>query len=100
MIRSLTGALIAPGLIARGRAVEIIANAVLPRLAALGPERRARRTEAIFACLPVPVRYGAVRHLHEAVGEGVRMSFRRQQGMLYLFNHYCTQGGCGRCPLS
>ena len=137
---SLVSALTVPGLVGRGRAVEIIANAVLPWLAALGPEQRVRRVEAIFACLPLPARYGAVRHLHEAVGaapaaesgkpnlesrksttenqsrqlpfsrrelhgrEGqqaaVRINFRRQQGMLYLLNQYCTQGGCGRCPLS
>ena len=100
LIGSLTAALTVPGLIGRGRALEIVANAVLPWLAALGPEQRVRRAEAIFASLPVSDRYGAVRHLHEAVGTGVPMSFRRQQGMLYLLDQYCTQGGCGRCPLS
>ncbi len=43
--------------------------------------------------------YGAVRHLHRALAP-VRPSARRQQGMLYLLKQYCTQGGCGRCPLS
>ena len=139
-IASLISALTVPGLVGRGRAVEIVANAVLPWLAALGPEQRVCRVEAIFACLPLSARYGAVRHLHEAVGaapaeesrkpnlesristtenqsqhlpfstrefrgrEGhqaaVPINFRRQQGMLYLLNQYCTQGGCGRCPLS
>ena len=99
-IASLISALTVPGLVGRGRAVEIIANAVLPWLAALGPEQRVRRAEAIFASLPVSDRYGAVRHLHEAVGTGVPKSFRRQQGMLYLLDQYCTHGGCGRCPLS
>ena len=96
----MTAALTVPGLIGRGRALEIVANAVLPWLAALGPEQRIRRAEAIFASLPVSDRYGTVRHLHEAVGKGVPMSFRRQQGMLYLLDQYCTQGGCGHCPLS
>jgi len=131
---SLVRALTVPGLVGRGRAIEIVANAVLPWLAAIGPEERVRRAEAIFACLPLPARYGAVRHLHEAVsrgpeettkrktksgsndfrlstfafrgtagvagGPGVHVDFRRQQGMLYLLKQYCTQGGCGRCPLS
>jgi hypothetical protein len=88
-----------PVLIGRSRAVEVLANAVLPCLAALGPEARARRAEALYARLPLPGRYGAVRHLHEAAGP-VRVDFRRQQGMLYLLKQYCTQGGCGRCPLS
>jgi hypothetical protein len=122
-----------PGLIGRSRAIELLANAVLPCLAALGPEESARRAEAAYRRLPLPASYGGVRHLHEAVGGGgtaqtgkrktkndapdfrvsnfdfpgreraggsVRVDFRRQQGMLYLLKQYCTQGGCGRCPLS
>ena len=88
------------GCIGRSRAVEMLANAVLPCLAAVGPEGRARRAEAFYARLPLPAQYGAVRHLHEAAGRAVRVDFRRQQGMLYLLRQYCTQGGCGRCPLS
>jgi len=97
---ALTDTLIVPGLIGRARALEVLANAVLPCLAALGPEGRARRAESAFGGLPLPARYGAVRHLHEAVGGAVPVNFRRQQGMLYLLRQYCTQGGCGRCPLS
>lgn len=96
MIRMLT----VPGCIGRSRAIEMLANAALPCLAAVGPEGRARRAEALYARLPLPARYGAVRHLHEAAGRAVRVDFRRQQGMLYLLKQYCTQGGCGRCPLS
>jgi Protein of unknown function (DUF2851) len=113
-VSSLVSTLTVPGLIGRSRALEVIANAVLPGLAALGPEVRARRAEAVFACLPLPARYGSVRHLHEAVGgvtlgefreqkgglAAVPIDFRRQQGMIYLLNEYCTQGGCGNCPLS
>jgi len=133
IVASLTALLTVPGLIGRSRAVEIIGNAVLPCLAAHGPEGHARLAEALYRRLPLPARYGAVRHLHEAVarvgkngkrqfenrsspfsvyapescrrevtarGPGVRIDFRRQQGMLYLLKQYCTQGGCGRCPLS
>jgi len=89
-----------PGAIGRGRAVEVIANAVLPWLAALGPEARTRRAEALYRLLPLTARYGAISHLHEAVGGAVPVDFRRQQGMLYLLKQYCTRGGCGRCPLS
>jgi hypothetical protein len=93
-------ALTVPRLIGRARAVEIAANAVLPLAAALTGEPAARRYEALFAGLPLPARYGAVRHLHEAAGDAVGLSARRQQGMLYLLRQYCTQGGCGKCPLS
>ena len=84
-------------LIGRGRALEIIANAVLPYLAAAGQERTA---ESLYRELPAAARYGAVRHLHEATAGAVLANARRQQGMLYLLRQYCTQGGCGRCPLS
>jgi hypothetical protein len=99
-ISAMLSLLTVPGRIGRSRAVELLANAVLPCLAALGPEGRARRAEALYARLPLPARYGAVRHLHEAAGRAVRVDFRRQQGMLYLLRQHCTQGGCGRCPLS
>jgi hypothetical protein len=100
VISSLTARLTVPGLIGRSRAVEMAGNAVLPCLAALGPDARTRLAEALFRRLPLPARYGAVRHLHEAVGGALAVDFRRQQGMLYLLKQYCTQGGCGRCALS
>ena len=99
-ITAMLSLLTVPGCIGRSRAIEMLANAVLPCLAAVGPEGRARRAEALYSRLPLPARYGAVRHLHEAAGRAVRVDSRRQQGMLYLLNQYCTQGGCGRCPLS
>ncbi len=93
-------ALAVPKLIGRPRAIEIAANAVLPLAAALTGDPAARRYEALYSELPLPARYGAVRHLHQAVRAAVEPSARRQQGMLYLLRQYCSQGGCGRCPLS
>ena len=89
-----------PWLVGRARALELAANAVLPLAAALCDEPAARRIEDAYARLPRPARYGNVRHLHAVTGEDVRVDFRRQQGMLYLLRQYCTQGGCGKCPLS
>jgi Protein of unknown function (DUF2851) len=100
VVASLTALLTVRGLVGRSRAVEMAGNAVLPCLAAIGPEARARRAEALYRRLPLPARYGAVRHLHEAVGGGLAVNFQRQQAMLYLLKQYCTRGGCGRCPLS
>lgn len=99
--RELLRHLTVPGAIGRGRAIEIAANAVLPLLAAVECGRNERAAERVYALLPRPARYGPVRHLHEAVGAGrFQIKARRQQGMLYLLKRYCTQGGCGRCPLS
>lgn len=97
--REIVRALTVPGLAGRGRAVEIAANAVLPLAASLCGEAGAAVIEGVFARLPLSARYGSVRHLHEAA-LGLRIDMRRQQGMLYLSRQYCTQGGCGKCPLS
>jgi len=86
-------------LIGRGRALEVLTNAVLPFLAAGGGDGRARAME-LYRALPRPAAYGAVRHLDDALGGAVRVDARRQQGMLFLRRHYCTEGRCGRCPLS
>jgi hypothetical protein len=98
-VRSLIRSLSVEGSIGRSRAIEIAANAVLPLLAALEKGRWERSAEGVYALLPLPARYGPVRHLHDALPD-VRIDSRRQQGMLYLLGQYCTRGGCGRCPLS
>jgi hypothetical protein len=73
------------------------ANAVLPCAATAGLEAEA---EALYRRLALPARYGSVKHIQAALGGDVPLDTRRQQGMLYLLRQYCTQGGCGRCPLS
>jgi len=55
---------------------------------------------SLARALPRPAAYGPVRHLDDALGGAVRVDARRQQGMLFLRRHYCTQGRCGSCPLS
>ena len=99
VLRSLIGAFSVERAIGRGRAIEIAANVILPLLAAIDGGRWEREAERLWARLALPARYGPVRHLHDALA-GVRIDSRRQQGMLYLLGQYCSQGGCGRCPLS
>lgn len=85
--------------VGRGRALEIAANVLLPFAAAWRPAV-AGAAASVYRRLPRPAAYGAVRHLDRALGGAVPIDARRQQGMLYLLRWYCTQGGCGRCPLS
>jgi hypothetical protein len=92
----LVAAFAVPNAIGRARSIEIVTNAVLPAIAAAGGSE----AESAFRSLPLPARYGAVRHIRSALAGEVRLNARRQQGMLYLLKQYCTQGGCGRCPLS
>ena len=93
-VRDLGHSLVGPG-----RAVEMLTNAVLPFFAA-GIEEQSARAKELYRALPRPATYGAVRHLDEALGRGIRVDARRQQGMLFLLRHYCSQGRCGNCPLS
>ena len=62
-----------------------------------------RRARALFARLPRPAAYGVTKFIENALAsEGVRvpMNARRAQGLLALHRDWCTQNGCGRCPLS
>jgi len=97
-----------PALVGRGRAIEILVNAVLPFLAAGGAGADASLQEqalALFRCLPAAGGYGVTAHLERVLalegGRRLTTSARRQQGLLYLLHAYCRQGGCaGGCPLS
>lgn len=102
---ALLTALSAPPAIGRSRAGELAVNAVLPLLLTLAEASRSRREvraiEGVFVALPRAARYGETAHLDAALGpHGMRIDARRQQAFLYLQKRYCSQGGCGRCPLS
>ncbi len=89
-----------PALVGRSRALEILVNVVLPAAVAGGDAARAR---ALYARLPRPAAYGVTRFLEGALASGgarVPLDARRAQGLLALHHDWCTQGGCGRCPLS
>ena len=92
-----------PAYIGRSRAIEILINAVLPAACASGDAALEGAARALFAKLPRAAVYGVTRYLEEALAsEGVRVpvNARRAHGLLALNRDWCTQGGCGRCPLS
>jgi hypothetical protein len=97
-----------PALVGRGRAIEILVNAVLPFLAAGGAGADGALQEqalGLFRRLPAAGSYGVTAHLERALalqgGRRLTGSARRQQGLLWLLHHYCRQGGCaGACPLA
>ncbi len=90
--------------IGKGRAGELALNVVLPLAVAWGDRHLASVAESLYRRWPRTGPYGITAHLDQALnsgkGDGIRVGARRQQGMLYLFHHYCRRGGCGRCPLS
>jgi len=92
-----------PAAVGRSRAIEIAQNVVIP--AALASREPALRESAmrLHGTLARPAVYGMTRFLENALAsEGVRIPInaRRSQGLLALHKDWCTQNGCGRCPLS
>jgi hypothetical protein len=90
-------------LVGRSRALEILVNVVLPCAAASGDPALAAQAHSLFAKLPRPAAYGLTRFIENALASaGVRVpvNARRAQGLLALHRDWCTQNGCGRCPLS
>lgn len=95
-----------PWQIGRGRAMEILVNAVLPLVYALG--RSTDRPELAAAALLAYRRLPAApwnRRARVMAGQlfgpdGVRLcaSAARQQGLLHLFNGWCWERRCERCP--
>jgi hypothetical protein len=91
-------------LVGRGRALELLINVVLPFAAAWGEARGltalSRQALALFQRLPRSGSYGAIRFLESSLSGKGGGGACYQQGLLYLYRQYCTQGGCGACPFS
>ncbi len=91
--------------IGRDRAIEIAVNAVLPWLLAAfaHDDTIAASVQAIYRELPGPP-YGKTNALTKALLDDTGTSLVRGaaagQGALQMVRDWCTQGGCGRCPLS
>ena len=89
-------------LLGRDKAEELVLNVVLP-FAAMTPNlaEQASRLAAQLPALPV---YGKTRQLEANLaksGGGRRVQLAlEQQGLLAMHTDWCSQGGCGRCPLS
>lgn len=85
------------------RARELVLNAVLPFCAG-SEDSAAAGVERLLAGLPPSPAYGRTRFLEEnlrpAGGRRRVTNALQQQGLLALLSNWCSQGGCGRCPLS
>jgi len=96
----LVAAWAAPPLIGEARAQELLINAVLPFAAARGLRELAL---AVMRALPAGQAYGKTAFLESnlrlAKGRVARNALQ-SQGLLAYVAEWCSQGGCGRCPLS
>jgi hypothetical protein len=91
------------GFIGRSRALEIVINVVIPAAMAAEDRALAAKARALYERLPRTAVYGVTRFIEQALAsEGVRVpvNARRAQGLLSLHRDWCSQSGCGRCPLS
>jgi Protein of unknown function (DUF2851) len=87
----------------KGMALELAVNAVLP-VALVSRAWEEAAVEAAYAGLPSPGVYGKLKALEGWLGHGPGekpfAGARALQGGLLLHADYCTQGRCGRCPMS
>jgi hypothetical protein len=89
--------------IGRDRALEILVNVAIPAALAGADPALAARARSLYERLPRPASYGATRFIERALsweGERIPLNARRAQGLLSLHRDWCSQNGCGRCPLS
>ncbi len=104
--RSLLACLQAPRTIGHDRALEIAVNAVLPWLLAISSDDPVFEQTVldVYRRMPGPQTYGRTRLLASALKDEEGASLVRGaagvQGALQMTRDWCTQGGCGHCPLS
>ena len=90
----------APPGIGQGRALELLVNAVLPFAASRG---RHEKAVTLLRRLPAAASYGKTAFLESNLRPArgrIARSALQSQGMLAYVAEWCSQGGCGRCPLS
>jgi hypothetical protein len=97
---------VAPALLGESRAGVIVANVLLPFAVAWG--KSATRVGLAEKALDIYRRYPTLaentleRHMRRQLGINRFLvnSARRQQGLLYIYKTFCSQGKCDDCPLS
>jgi hypothetical protein len=98
--KGMMAAWMAPPQIGAARAQELVVNAVLPFAATRG---LAEESLAVLEALPAGTSYGKTAFLASnlrPVRGRVARSALQSQGLLGYVAEWCSQGGCGRCPLS
>ncbi len=97
---------ISTALLGRNRADNIIINILLPFTFAWGKTNSQLELEWIslefYRHYPKLATNTIERHMIKQLGLGNRQvnSARRQQGLIHIYNNFCTEGKCNDCPLS
>ena len=93
-------------LIGRGKAAEIIINAVLPFAAAYGEIsgelQLKKKAIEIYRHYPEPGDNELTRHMKLLLllDRGHKATACQQQGLIHIFNSYCRSRDCGQCPIA
>jgi hypothetical protein len=97
---------LSPWLIGQTRADDIAINVLLPFAAALGEVNSepapAEKALALFGSYPAVKSNTVERHMQRQFGlrSSQVNSAQCQQGLLYLYKNWCTQGRCWECELA
>ena len=98
--------LASPTLLGNERAADIIVNVLLPFTFAWSqfssqPELE-RKAFDLYRRYPRLVANSVERHMAKQLGLSCRLvnAAQRQQGLIHIYNHRCTQGRCDACSLS
>jgi hypothetical protein len=97
---------LAPALIGKERAGEIIINVLLPFYSAYAREIKAPELEEksfdVFRRYPAAAENSLEKHMRKQLGltPGMVNTAQKRQGLLHIYKTLCTQGKCGVCPLN
>ena len=92
-------------LMGRGKASEIIVNAILPFAfcwgEATGESRLEKKAVAIYLSYPKLAENEITRHMAKQLGFEGTTGFMacQQQGLIHIFSSYCREGRCAECML-
>jgi hypothetical protein len=92
-------------LIGQSRAADIVINVLLPFVYAQGQENGmaapSEKALALYYAYPPAETNTLERHMKAQFGlKSAQVNCaRRQQGLLYLYKKWCTQGRCGECEV-
>lgn len=90
---------VAPALLGRERAADIVINALLPY--AYARELNRQKTMEFYKNYRAAQENTLVKHMRQQLGIGrcLAATACRQQGLLHLYQTWCAEGKCQACPL-
>jgi hypothetical protein len=93
---------IAPALLGKERATEIIINVLLPFFYARQQEEHRKKVFKIYSDYRAPEENTLVKHMRQQLGitRFLVNAARRQQGLIHIYKTWCSEGKCHECPLA